>query len=68
MHPVDEPLGDGDHADVAARLHASLSGPSLAPATRQRHLQAIRTRAATLPAPRRSRPQELAWAAVWPPR
>ncbi|HVM13263.1 MAG TPA: DUF5667 domain-containing protein, partial [Egibacteraceae bacterium] len=51
MHPVDEPLGDGDHADVAARLHASLSGPSLAPATRQRHLQAIRTRAATLPAP-----------------
>lgn len=51
IHPPDEPLGDGDHADVAARLHAALSGPSLDSATRQRHLHAIRTRVATLPAP-----------------
>lgn len=51
MHPVDEPGGDGAHADVAARLHASLAAPGLDPAVRQRHLRAIRARAAALPTP-----------------
>lgn len=54
MFPPDQPdapLGEDDHAEVAARLQTSLTGPSLDPATRQRHLQAIRARAASLPAP-----------------
>lgn len=50
MDPSDT-YGDGDHADAAARLHTSLTGPSLDPATRQRHLDAIRARAATMPTP-----------------
>lgn len=51
MQPTDEPFSDGDDADLAARLHASLSGPSLAAATRQRHVHAIRAKAATLSVP-----------------
>lgn len=55
MNPDDQPGdGDGDGGDraaVAARLHAALTGPSLDPAVRARHLQAIRDRAAALPTP-----------------
>lgn len=51
IDPVDEPGGDGAHADVAARLQATLGGPELDPAVRRRHVQAIRDRAAALPIP-----------------
>lgn len=50
-NPVDQAGGDGVYTDVAARLHATLGAPVLDPAVRQRHLQAIRDRAASLPTP-----------------
>ncbi|HVM00108.1 MAG TPA: DUF5667 domain-containing protein, partial [Egibacteraceae bacterium] len=49
--PDDQPGDGGDHAEIAARLQASLTAPVLDPAVRARHLQAIRARAAALPTP-----------------
>ncbi|MEX2621252.1 MAG: DUF5667 domain-containing protein [Egibacteraceae bacterium] len=50
-HPADEPDDHGEHAEVAARLHDSLTAPALDPAVRARHVQALRERAAALPTP-----------------